>query len=133
MKKQPSKVANSLEIGLKNSLLYLFCGLGPFKSGRYALRQTKSYCNSKQWYKEHSSTKCRNVEERISMQSSFFSCKRYLFDGTALLDKKKKMGTQNGVVQKIRWAMETGEGSGKRNKRKKRSCLFSARRVVGSR
>ena len=95
MKKQPSKVANSLEIGLRNSLLYLLCGLGPFKSGRYALRQTKSYCNSKQWYKEHNSTKCRNVEERISMQSSFFPCKRYLFDGTALLDKKK-MGTKKG-------------------------------------
>ena len=94
----------SLEIGLKNSLLYLFCELSPFKSGRYALRQTKSYCNSKQWYKEHNSTKCRNVEERISMQSSFFPCKRYLFDGMALLDKKKKkMGTQKRAVHKIRW------------------------------
>ena len=110
MKKQPSKVANSLEIGLRNSLLYLLCGLGPFKSGRYALRQTKSYCNSKQWYKEHNSTKCRNVEERISMQSSFFPCKRYLFDGTALLDKKKKMGTQNGAIHKICWRWRQGRG-----------------------
>ena len=109
MKKQPSKVANSLEIGLRNSLLYLLCGLGPFKSGRYALRQTKSYCNSKQWYKEHNSTKCRYVEERISMQSSFFPCKRYLFDGTALLDKKK-MGTQKGAVHKIRWQWRQGRG-----------------------
>ena len=120
MKKQPSKVRNSLEIGLKNSLLYLFCS--PFKSGRYALRQTKSYCNSKQWYKEHSSTKCRNVEERISMQSSFFSCKRYLFDGTALLDKKKKMGTQKGPSIKYVGKEKT-----------KLPCQSSARRVVSSR
>ena len=48
------------------------------------------------------------------MQSSFFPCKRYLFDGTALLDKKKKMGTQKGAVHKIRWQYYLGEREGVR-------------------
>ena len=46
------------------------------------------------------------------MQSSFFPCKRYLFDGMALLDKKKKkkMGTQKGATHKIRWQWRQGRG-----------------------
>ena len=47
------------------------------------------------------------------MQSSFFSCKRYLFDGTALLDKKKKMGTQKGPS--IKYVGQWRQGRGQAN------------------
>ena len=60
------------------------------------------------------------------MQSSFFPCKRYLFDGTALLDKKKKMGTQKGPSIKYVGNTRRKERGQEYNKRTKQPCLFTA-------